>query len=217
MMILASLLFAATAAAAKLPLVDIPPTSGSSDTLVVFLSGDGGWARIDREIARVLAGNGMPVVGLNSLQYFWTRRTPEGAARDLQTILEGRLAQYHKTRAVLVGYSRGADVIPIMASRLPPELRAKIRLIALLGPSPRVELEMHVADWLRDSHRGIPVRPELEKLAGVKTLCIYGEDDRDSLCSGLSMPNLQVIMLRGGHHFEGDYPALAKLILEGLR
>ena len=212
--LLASLLLAAATTA--LPLVEVPATAGNSDTLVVLVSGDGGWAKIDRSIAAVLAGRGMPVVGLNSLRYFWTARTPEGAARDLQSILETHLAKYRKGRAVLVGYSRGADVIPIMASRLPAELRQKIRLIALLGPSLRVELELHVADWLRDSQRGIAVRPELEKLAGVKTLCIYGEDDRDSLCSGLSQPNVEIIMLRGGHHFDGDYERLAKMILDGL-
>ena len=212
-MLLAPLLLAA---AASLPLVEVPATAGTSDTLVVMISGDGGWAKIDRSIAAVLAGKGMPVVGLNALRYFWTARTPDGAARDLQTILETHLATYGKGRAVLVGYSRGADVIPIMASRLPPALRARLRLIALLGPSPRVELEMHVADWLRDSKSGIAVRPELEKLTTVKTLCIYGEDDKDSLCTGPAQPNVQVIMLRGGHHFDGNYERLAKLILDGL-
>src|SRR5436309_4433059 len=120
----------------SLPVVEVPATHGTSDTLVVLVSGDGGWAAIDKSISRVLADNGMPVVGLNALQYFWTRRTPESASRDLQAILERYFARWKKQRVLFIGYSRGADVLPFMIARLPAELRAKTRLLALLGPSP---------------------------------------------------------------------------------
>ena len=79
-----------------------------------------------------------------------------------------------------------------------------------------VELEFHVTDWMRDSHRGMLVKPELEKLTA-KTLCVWGEDDRDSLCTGLALPHVEVVTLRGSHHFEGDYAQLAKIILERLK
>lgn len=204
------------ATAAQLPLVQVPATHGTSDTLVVFVSGDGGWAKIDKSISATLADSGMPVVGLNSLQYFWTKRTPETAARDLQAIIESSLASHQKSRVVLVGYSRGADVLPAMIARMPAETQAKIRLVALLAPSPHVEFEFHVVDWIHDGQRGMLVKPELEKVKA-KTLCIWGEDDRDSLCRGLTQPNVQVVTLRGSHHFEGDYVQLANLIREGLK
>src|SRR5579884_3069226 len=95
--------FFAAAAAAKLPLIEVPATRGTSDTLVVFVSGDGGWAAIDKAISRDLAAQGMPVVGLNALQYFWTRRTPESAARDLQRILDMYLPAWKKDRVLYVG------------------------------------------------------------------------------------------------------------------
>jgi len=203
-------------ATAKLPLIEVPATHGNSDTLVVFVSGDGGWAKIDKQISANLAANGMPVVGLNSLQYFWTKHTPESAAHDLRDIIESSLASHQKSRVVLVGYSRGADVLPAMIARMPAETQSKIRLIALLAPSPHVEFEFHVVDWMHDSKRGMLVKPELEKVKA-KTLCVWGEDDRDSLCSGLSLPNVQVVTLRGSHHFEGDYLQLANIIREGLK
>jgi type IV secretory pathway VirJ component len=201
-------------ATAKLPLIEVPASRGTSDTLVVFVSGDGGWAKIDKSISAILASEGMPVVGLNSLQYFWSKRTPESASRDLQSIIETHLGT--RKSVVLVGYSRGADVLPAMVARLPTEMLSKIRLIALLAPSPRVEFEFHVADWMHDSKRGMAVKPELEKIR-VKTLCVWGEDDHDSLCSGLALPHVQVVTLRGSHHFEGDYAQLAKIITEGLK
>ena len=159
----------ATAALAsqKLPLVEVPATKGASDTLVVFVTGDGGWANIDKSISKVLAEHGMPVVGLNALQYFWKKRTPETASRDLQWILEKYLASWKKDRVLYVGYSRGADVLPAMINRLPPELQKKTRLIALLGASPKVEFEFHVGDWMRAASKtGYEVKPEVEKLEG---------------------------------------------------
>lgn len=209
--------FATLLLAATLPLVEVPATAGHSDTLVVFVSGDGGWAKIDQSIARVLAGNGMPVVGLNSLQYFWTKRTPESASRDLQSILETHLSSSGKSRVVLVGYSRGADVLPAMANRLTPELRSRIRLVALLAPSNTVEFEFHVADWLHDKKSGMLVKPEVAKLTKERVLCVWGEDDDDSLCRGLELPGVQVVTLKGSHHFDGGYEKLADIILGALQ
>ena len=215
------LIFAATTASAatpKLPLVEIPATRGTSDTFVVFVSGDGGWAAIDRAISKVLASNGMPVVGLNALQYFWTKRSPETASRDLASIIDRYLGTWHKSRVLLVGYSRGADVLPAMVSRLPMEMQTKIRMIALLGPSPKVEFEFHVADWMRNTSTGIPVKPEVDKLGTQSILCLSGEDDKDSLCRELAgRPRIDIVTLKGAHHFDGGYDKLGHIIIEHLK
>jgi type IV secretory pathway VirJ component len=203
---------------AALPLVEIPATKGSSDTMVVFVSGDGGWARIDKSISRVLTDSGMPVVGLNALQYFWTKRTPDSAAHDLQSILEKYLTSWKKDRVLFVGYSRGADVLPAMIRRLPANLQSKTRMITLLGPSPKVEFEFHIGDWMRSTSKtGFDVKPEVDRLAPYRVLCVYGEDDKDSLCPMLSGPNVRVVMLKGAHHFDGGYEKLAEIILAHLQ
>jgi type IV secretory pathway VirJ component len=211
-----SLLFT-LALTTKLPLIEVPATHGGSDTLVVFVSGDGGWASIDKSMARVFAEHGMPVVGLNSLQYFWTKRTPESASRDLQQILEAYLAAWKKDRVLYVGYSRGADVLPAMISRLPAQLQAKTRMIALLSASTKVEFEFHVGDWMRSSPKnGLPVKPDVDKLSSQNIVCIYGEDDKDSLCPTLSGPHVSSLMLQGAHHFDGGYDNLATIVLKRL-
>ncbi len=209
----------ALSAATKLPVVEVPAQAGtSSDTLVVFVSGDGGWAKIDKEISAVLAATGMPVVGLNALQYFWTKKTPDIAAADLRSLIETYLTAWHKSRVLLVGYSRGADVLPAMVSRLPQELRDRVRLLALLGPSPRVEFEFHVSDWLRDAGKGAPVKPDIDRLRGMTMLCLYGQDDKDALCPALAnTPAIDVVMLKGAHHFDGGYDTLGRIILEHLK
>src|ERR1700733_6948809 len=69
-----------------LPLVEVPQIkagAGNADVFAVLLSGDGGWAGIDKQVARSLAQRGIPVVGWDSLRYFWSPRTPAGLARDL--------------------------------------------------------------------------------------------------------------------------------------
>ena len=45
----------------------------TSDTFAVLLSGDGGWAGLDKEVAAALAARGIPVAGIDSLRYFWQR------------------------------------------------------------------------------------------------------------------------------------------------
>ncbi|MBI3776749.1 MAG: virulence factor, partial [Gammaproteobacteria bacterium] len=55
-----------------LPLIEVPVTS-NSDAFAVILSGDGGWASLDRELAGAITAQGIPVVGWDSLHYYWTR------------------------------------------------------------------------------------------------------------------------------------------------
>jgi type IV secretory pathway VirJ component len=40
--------------------------------MAVMYSGDGGWVGLDRDVAAVLAKAGVPVVGIDSLSYFWS-------------------------------------------------------------------------------------------------------------------------------------------------
>lgn len=205
-----------TTALADLPLIEVRAKSDTSDTLIVIVSGDGGWASIDRDLATSLSALGHSVVGLNSLEYFWKRRTPDSAARDLQRIVERYLTAWHKQKVILIGYSRGADVLPFMTNRLSPDLLKRTRLVALLGLEKDVEFEFHVQDWLssRNSRTALPVLPEVEKLRGVPLLCIAGEDESDSLCRKLDPELATTVILKGGHHFGGDYADLSRIILK---
>jgi len=196
-----------------LPLVEVPAKQPAGDLLAVIVSGDGGWAGIDHDVANDLASKGVPVVGLNSLQYFWNARTPDGGAADLQRIARHYLAAWGRQELLLVGYSLGADVLPFMASRLPPDLLGRVRLIVLLGPSRMTSFEFHLTDWLGGSGGGDrPVLPEVAKLRGRPLLCLYGQEETDSLCTEIGGLG-KAVALQGSHHFGGDYAALADRIL----
>ncbi|GJG87099.1 virulence protein [Gemmatimonadetes bacterium T265] len=216
------------ASVADLPLVQIAPAAaagGPSDLVAVVLSGDGGWASIDREVGETLAAAGVPVVGLNTLQYFWTPRTPDGAGADLARLVAHATSAPPgggppRPRVVLVGYSRGADVLPFMARRLPPELRARVAAVALLGLESSIAFEFHVSDWLGGSASDErPTLPEVAALRAilppaVPVLCLYGSGEDDSACPAAARQGgARAIAMPGGHHLGGDYPALARQIL----
>lgn len=199
-----------------LPVVEVPAEK-PGDTLAVFLSGDGGWAGIDREVGGALAREGVAVAGLDSLRYFWTKRTPEQAAADVARIAHHYLETWQRGRLLLAGYSRGADVLPLVANRLPEDLHGRLVGLAMLGPSHRVELEFHLADWVGGGDRGFETAPEARRLSGlgVPVLCFYGEDETDTLCRDLTPPTA-VVTMPGGHHFGGKYQEMAERILKAV-
>jgi type IV secretory pathway VirJ component len=55
--------------------------------------------------------------------------------------------------------------------------------------------------------------PEVNRITGMPVLCIYGADEDDSLCPKLDPKRVSIVKVKGGHHFDGDYAGLAKLIL----
>ena len=91
----------------------------------------------------------------------------------------------------------------------------QIVLAAMLGLDERADFEFHVANWVMSGTSGLPVRPELMKLAVPAALCIYGDGDADSLCPHLAdIARVKIVKLAGGHHFNGDYDAVAQAVVE---
>lgn len=200
---------------ADLPLVEIRAEGQATDTLAVFVSGDGGWAGLDQDMAGVLAAAGVDVVGVNSLRYFWVRKTPEDLGRDLARILDRYARLWNKTRFLLIGYSLGADALPFMAARLPARLLDRVRLVALLSPGHATDLEFQVGDWLADeAEAGLPIRPEVGRLPGDRVACFFGAEEEDALCPDLDPAEARLVRMPGSHHFDGDYEGLAERVLE---
>ena len=189
-----------------LPVVEVHPRGRTSSTMAVILSGDGGWAAGDRTMAAALADSGISVVGLDVPSYLRMPRTPDGASADLKRLLEYYLAGWHVDRVILIGYSHGADLAPFMVSRLAPQLRGRIALLAMLGLEHRATFQFHLADLIAaSSHKGdLPVLPEVEKLRGLPMLCVQGSDEGNSLCSSLPPALARVETRRGGHRIPGS-------------
>ena len=209
---------------ADLPLVELPaPVTHTTnvahdksldDMFVILLSGDGGWANIDKDIGDALNRRGLPVVGWNSLQYFWREKKPEQASADLARAIAHYQKIRKRPRVLLIGFSLGADVLPFMISRLPESTRATIGDTVFLALGQKVDFQFHVTDWLGSNNANAhPIAPELAKLVGQPMLCIYGSEDDDTICPE-KPKGLDVQMLPGDHHFDGDYERATALILE---
>ncbi|MCB1921736.1 MAG: virulence factor family protein [Candidatus Competibacteraceae bacterium] len=207
------------ASVSGVPLTEVPATGGPNrPQLAVMLSGDGGWALLDRAVTAELAKNGLPTVGWDSLSYFWKARQPDEVALDLERTLHKYLDVWKKERIVLIGYSFGADALPAIVNRLPPTLREQIDLIALLGLSDYASFEFHLNNWISDDpdEGDQPVRPEIAKLSGIKRLCIYGAEEEDASCPKLVDLGVIAQPMPGDHHFDEDYPGVARRILDQL-
>ncbi len=203
------------AALGDLPVVYVPALAGTptADSFALIMSGDGGWAGLDEDVAAALTARGIPVIGLDSLRYYWTPRTPEGIAADTDRIIRYYLAHLQKSRVLLIGYSQGADVLPFAVNRLPAPTRARVALTAIMGMSEHALFEFHLSSWISDDNSGPATLPEVNRITGMPVLCIYGADEDDSLCPKLDPTRVSIVKVKGGHHFDGDYAGLAKLIL----
>ena len=132
---------------AALPLT-ILPVAKPSKLMAVVISGDGGWRDLDRSIAENLQQHRVPVVGWDSLRYFWTVKTPAQTADQLADVLTTYMAKWKTPDVALIGYSFGADVMPFAYNGLPQGLRSHVKLIALLGLAHRADFRIVVYGWL---------------------------------------------------------------------
>jgi len=219
-----SALFALEAPVAKglsdLPLTELPG-SGSPDTVVILLSGDGGWRDIDKQIGEYLAARGVAVVGLDSLRYFWSRKPAGQLATDIERIATFYLDKWKAKKIALVGYSFGADAIPPAWPNLPGEVQDQTVLIALLGFEPTVDFEVSVSGWLGMAGKhAVDVRRYLPALPKSKVMCFYGVDEAErgeTACTAPELDGATRIARPGGHHFDGNYQIIADAILARLK
>lgn len=185
------------------------------DAMAIILSGDGGWRDIDESIGQMMQAQGIPVVGFDSLRFFWSKRTPDETAQALATLIKHYHDLWGVNNVMLIGYSFGADVLPAAFNRLPEAAQHRVKLISLLGLSTAADWTITVDGWL-GSHgsQATPTEPEVARLPLAKAQCIYGSDEDDSGCPALGSLGGEAVKVDGGHHFDGDYADVEKDILK---
>lgn len=201
-----------------LPLTILKATP-AYDTMAVVYSGDGGWRDIDKEVAGALQKRGIPVVGVDSLRYFWSERKPQETADDLSRIIDAFSKEWNVKHVLLIGYSFGADVLPATYNLLPASDQARVPQLTLMALSHQVDYEISVTGWLGVAGEGAggdPVK-DIAKIKSSSVQCIYGTDEDDDPCPTLKASGVESIPIDGGHHFDGDYEALASRIIDGLK
>ncbi|AYG46280.1 virulence factor family protein [Pseudomonas sp. Leaf58] len=198
--------------ALAIPVVEVP-AGQTTDTVTLFLSGDGGWRDLDRDVAGEMAKLGYPVVGIDTLRYYWQHKTPEQSAADLSELMQHYRQKWGTKRFVLTGYSFGADVLPAIYNRLPVEDQQRIDAVMLLAFARSGSFEIEVEGWLGKEGQEAPTGPEMAKLPAAKVVCVYGVEETDeSGCTDNTAVG-ERLKLPGGHHFDENYPALAKRLI----
>jgi type IV secretory pathway VirJ component len=209
-----------TASLADLPLVELPAQGGDPAALFVLISGDGGWRDIDKQIGEFLSQHGVGVVGVDALRYFWSKKSPAETGADLARIV-AFYSEHWKTKTVGIGgYSLGADVLPPAWGYIKPAMQSKISRIVLMGIAPTAELQVTVTGWLGMSGSSeTDLRPSLAMLPKEKVMCFYGVDEKkenETSCVFKELDGAKRFERPGGHHFDGDYETIARLVLEEL-
>ncbi|MGU7768551.1 virulence factor family protein [Burkholderia sp. MR1-5-21] len=201
-----------------LPLVELPAAKPSG-MLAIVISGDGGWRDLDKTIGEALQRDGVSVVGIDALRYFWSEKPPAQTSRDLARVMRTYMKRWQATNVALVGYSFGADVMPFAYNRLPADLRDKVSVMSLLGFAPAADFQIRVTGWLGmpASDNALKVAPEIAKVPPGIVQCFYGEAEKETMCPALASTGVELIKTQGEHHFGRDYIALEKRILAAFR
>lgn len=190
----------------------------SMDTMAIVYSGDGGWRDIDKDVGDFLQQDGIPVVGVDSLRYFWSQKKPQDVADDLARIIDTYRKEWKVNNVILIGYSFGADILPATYNQLPEKEKSRVVQMSLLSLSHEVSYEISVGGWLGVSSDGAedPVN-DVAKINPKIVQCVYGTEDDESACPALKDKGIELIAIEGGHHFDEDYEALTRKIVASLK
>ncbi|MFD1033923.1 virulence factor [Sphingomonas hankookensis] len=186
--------------------------------VAVYVSGDMGLRfGLGSVVVPALARHGIPVVGVSSPVNFGTRKTRAEVDAVIAGAIRTALARTGAQRVILMGQSFGADMVSATAPDLPADLRARIAAISVVVPAQTVYFRSDPTGIL---YHGTPdARPAeaLRALNWAPVVCIYGQEEADSLCPTLRGGKAQVVGLPGGHFLGHDDQLVIATILATLR
>ncbi len=182
--------------------------------LIFYISGDGGMNNFSTALCEKLNSKGYDVVALNARSYFWSKKTPEQTATDLNNLLIKKLKGRKNQQIVMIGYSFGADVLPFILNRLPKNVDDNVLVSYLLASSGSTDFEIHWADIFgSNTKRSMDVVSEINKLTDEKVVIISASDDKTLAVNRITLKRFTREVLPGGHHFDGDTDEIAKVII----
>ena len=161
-----------------------------------------------------MAKIGYPVVGIDTLRYYWQHKSPEQSALDLAELMQHYRQKWGTKRFILTGYSFGADVLPAIYNRLEPRSNnASTPLSCWPSPAPAASKSKSKAGSATPAKKPPPAR-KWPSCQPEKVVCIYGEEEVDeSGCTDKTAVG-EAMKLPGGHHFDENYPALAQRLVD---
>ena len=191
-----------------------------SGEVAVLFSGDAGFLGYGLgsgiHIARTAEEFGLPVYGVSSFAQFKDRKSIPQTVDIIDGAVRAAMRKYRASRVLLIGHSFGADVVGVALPDLAPDVRRALIGVVLVVPTQPVYLR---ADPSTLSYHGRPDAPadRVTLVNWLPILCIYGLQERDSLCPELSARNVRVEGLPGGHALHHDVRRLDAALTSGIR
>lgn len=185
--------------------------------LVVYLSGDGGENSFSKSMMNQIINRRYPAVLFNSQRYFWSKKTPEQTAADIEKVIQYYQLQWKVKNVIIIGYSFGADVAPFIVTRLSKNMYASLKNIVLMSPSQATDFEVHVAQLFgKGKSTGSSVAAEINKIKQKPLLIIQGEKESEKIEASALTVNYKMIGLKGGHRYDSDTAEVADAIFKNL-
>lgn len=204
--------FMSNAQSNSLPVKEL--SSATQTPFIFYITGDGGFNNFSIDLCTEINKAGYPVTTLNAKSYFWDKKTPDQTATDISTYLENQLKRRKNQQIVLVGYSFGADVLPFIVNRLPDTVKKKLISIVLLSPSTSTDFEIHFSDMFgTPKKRAMDVVAEINKMGNHKTVLMFGDDEEGFPEKEISLKNIVIKTMAGGHHYDGNTAEVAKTMM----
>lgn len=194
------------------------PTGAKRPMAAMLMSGDLGLRfGAGPAIARMLAAHGTEVVGIKSPVLFRFHRSRAEVDAIVADAVRTTLARTGGGRIVLIGQSYGADILQTGLAALPAALRAHVAGVVLVVPGDTVFFRADPSSLLYDRTPDSHGVATLRRLDWTPLTCLYGIEERDSVCPDLHQPNAHSIALPGGHYVDRHQALVNAYVLRAVR
>lgn len=194
--------------------------SRTNKPIIFYISGDAGFNTFTKGFGTNLHSLGYDVFALNTKSYFWNKKTPEQASRDIENYINQQLQGRKNQQVVLLGFSFGADVTSFVYNRFTDDLKNKIRKVFIMGPSKSNDFQIHLGEYFGVEPKGsLQVIPEINKMGTVPVMVILSDFEfahfpYHNITLG---SNYRMKHIPGNHHYGNNTQMLAHFINDALQ
>ena len=205
-----------------------PPASTAQaparSTLVLILSGEGGWRSFDDKLAGWLSSEGYWVGGIDCMHYFWKPQDDRSILASDVRLYADALAKAagasEGVRVVLAGFSFGADLAPWVAGA--PARDRRIAGLVMIGPDKQGSLAFRISEMMGfvPKDHVFDTATALTEAREVPILFVHGGGDSTSQAPSLAEafpgPKELIVVPGADHHFSGREDELRRAVIGGL-
>jgi type IV secretory pathway VirJ component len=181
--------------------------------LVIFFTGDSGRSFFDEKLTDSLCANNIPLMCINSYQFFRKRKTPQQTLDSILPYIDLNLKKHNRRKFIFAGYSFGSEVVPFLYNLMSDEWKDKVEFIVLLSPSYNSDFKIHFLDRVGLNSKRWPydVPGEIMKIDDKKIVVFWGKNEKKFEKKEFTKLNITVHHLKGGHRHIDVKPVIDEI------